>query len=269
MVKCSNCGLEIDDNFQNCPNCGNDLSKSDVEVKKEEISTCNSCGAPLKDSDSFCASCGSKVEIENSALRCKNCGSELPQNAVFCQVCGAKVEKIEQTSKRTCPNCGGEVDGNTTFCQECGANVFTGEKNKHKAPASNSSAGKIDFNVLVKPSIIALIVGIILSIIGLAIGFSWYSFVIAVILSAGFFAAAVGNQINAIVFGFIVGLILGLLETPLIEFLFGSLVAGIYQGFFGGHLLIIINFGIVSAYVSNAYFKESILKRTDNFKGKL
>ena len=92
MVKCSNCGLEIDDNFQNCPNCGNDLSKSDVEVKKEEISTCNSCGAPLKDSDSFCASCGSKVEIENSALRCKNCGSELPQNAVFCQVCGAKVE---------------------------------------------------------------------------------------------------------------------------------------------------------------------------------
>ena len=76
MVKCSNCGLEIDDNFQNCPNCGNDLSKSDVEVKKEEISTCNSCGAPLKDSDSFCASCGSKVEIENSALRCKNCGSE-------------------------------------------------------------------------------------------------------------------------------------------------------------------------------------------------
>ena len=83
MVKCSNCGLEIDDNFQNCPNCGNDLSKSDVEVKKEEISTCNSCGAPLKDSDSFCPSCGSKVEIENSALKCKNRGSELSQNAVF------------------------------------------------------------------------------------------------------------------------------------------------------------------------------------------
>ena len=146
---------------------------------------------------------------------------------------------------------------------------MAGKLTKHNAPTSHSSAGKIDFNVLVKPSIIALIVGIILSIIGLGIGFSWYSFVIAVILSAGFFAAAVGNQINAIVFGFIVGLILGLLETPLIEFLFGSFVAGLYQGFLGGHLLIIIIFGVVSAFISNAYFKESILQITDNFKGKL
>lgn len=269
MVKCSNCGLDIDDNFENCPNCGNDLSKSDVEVKNEEISTCSNCGAELKDSDSFCASCGSKVEIESQSLVCKNCGSELPQNALFCQVCGAKVENIEKTSKRTCPNCGSKVEGGTTFCQECGVNVFTGEKSKRATPASNSPAGKIDFNVLVKPSIISLIVAIILSIIGVGIGFSWFSFVIAVILSAGFFAAAVGNQINAIVFGFIVGLLLGLLETPVIEFLFGSIVAGFYQGFFGGHLLVITVLGVVSAYISNAFFKESILNMTDNFKGKL
>ena len=175
------------------------MSKSDVEVKNEEISTCSNCGAELKDSDSFCASCGSKVEIESQSLVCKNCGSELPQNALFCQVCGAKVENIEKTSKRTCPNCGSKVEGGTTFCQECGVNVFTGEKSKRATPASNSPAGKIDFNVLVKPSIISLIVAIILSIIGVGIGFSWFSFVIAVILSAGFFAAAVGNQINAIV----------------------------------------------------------------------
>ena len=128
--------------------------------------------------------------------------------------------------------------------------------------------------ILIKPDFVViyigtLVVALILSFIGLLIGFSWFSFVIAIILSAGFFGAAMDNEANAIVFGLIVGLILGLLETPLVEFTYGAFVAGFYEGFFGGHLLLIVILGVIMAYVSNMYLKESIRGATDNFKGML
>ncbi len=268
MVKCSNCGLVTDDNFDYCPNCGNDLSKSDAEVKKEEISTYNSEDTQLNDSD-LSPTNESQVEKENTVLKCKNCGSEVNQNALFCQVCGAKVEKIVKPLKRTCPNCGEEIDDSTTFCPECGANVFTGVKSQHKSPVSNSFQGQIDFNTMIKPSIVALILAIILSIIGLLIGLSWYAFIIAIILSTGLFGAAFDNPFNAIVFGLIDGLVLGLFERHLVEITFGPLVSRVYEGFFGGNLIIIMIFGIIAAYISNVYFKENILQMTDNFKGKL
>ena len=271
MVKCSNCGLEVSDELENCPNCGNNLVKSEKikEVEDNRI-VCSNCGAELNENNSFCPSCGTEVKIkEDDSLKCENCGADVPADTLFCPTCGHKVKHIQKVNKKNCPNCGAEIDDNVTFCEECGVNVFTGERNKQELVTAGSFAEKINLNMIIKPSIVALVVSLVLSVIGLLIGFSWFSFVIAIILSAGFFGAAIDNEANAIVFGLIVGLILGLLETPLVEFTYGALVAGFYEGFFGGHLVLIVILGVVMAYVSNIYLKENILGLTDNFKGML
>ena len=235
MVKCSNCGLDVAEDMENCPNCGNNLNKSAVQNVVDQTNKCN------------------------------NCGSDLPENTLFCSVCGTKVDNVKKdvVESKICPNCGVKIEEGITFCQECGANIFTGERNKYKSAQSQSFSDKINLNLLIKPSIVALVV----ALIGLAIGLSWLSFIIAIILSAGFFGASVDNDANAIIFGLIVGLILGLLENPLVEFMYGVFVAGFYDGFFGGHLVIIVILGIVMAYVSNVYLKETIVNMTDNFKG--
>lgn len=240
MVKCSNCGLDVADDLENCPNCGNNLS---VNFQSD-------------------------AEDNDGVKSCKNCGSELSENTLFCSVCGAKVDIPKKEIIKICPNCGVEIDNETTFCPECGSNIFTGETVKNIS--GNQSFGeKLNLNLIIKPSIVALIVSIILSLIGLLIGFSWFSFVIAIILSVGVFAAAIDNDANAIIFGLIVGLLLGILENPLVEFLYGAFVAGFYDGFFGGHLVLLVILGVVMAYISNVYLKEDILKITDNFKGML
>lgn len=272
MVKCNNCGLDVEDDLENCPNCGNNLlikSETVNENVSSNILKCNKCGAELKEGNSFCSSCGSKVE-EKRLLKCENCGSELSENTLFCSVCGTKVDNIEKKTKiNKCPNCGAVIEEGTTFCEECGINIFTGMKNKQEFVSQKSFADKINLNILTKPTAIALLVGVVLSVIGLLIGFSWFSFIIAIILSVGFFGAAIDNEANAVVFGLIVGLVLGLLENPLVEFTYGAFVAGVYEGFFGGHLILIVILGIIMAYISNIYLKETILGLTDNFKGML
>lgn len=271
MVKCSSCGLDVPDELENCPNCGNNLVKSEVVSDKgHDDLKCSNCGADLNEGNTFCPSCGKPVEIqEDNTLKCEKCGSELPENTLFCSVCGNKVKQVKKVNKKICPNCGTELDETATFCDECGTNVITGVKQKQELISQKSFAEKINLNVLIKPSIIALVVALILSFIGLLIGFSWLSFIIAIILSVGFFGAAIDNEANAIIFGLIVGLILGILENPLVEFTYGALIAGLYDGFLGGHLILIVILGVVMAYVSNIYLKETILSLTDNFKGML
>ena len=246
MVKCSNCGVNVPDDFEMCPNCGNSLIKTEQEDE------------PKTD------------DIKGDVLKCENCGSELPENTLFCSVCGTKVNIVKKQITRTCPNCGGIVEEDTTFCPECGSNVFTGEKfNQEPTTTNKSFAEKIDLNKILKPTVVALIASIILSLIGLLIGFSWLSFVIAIILSVGFFAGAIDNEANAVIFGLIVGLILGFLENPLVEFMYGAFVAGVYEGFLGGHLILLVILGVIVAYISNIYLKEKIVNLTNNFRGML
>jgi uncharacterized membrane protein YvbJ len=246
MVKCSNCGVDVPDDSEICPNCGNSLvkNKQNNEQKTEDI--------------------------KDDVLKCENCGSELSENTLFCSVCGTKVNIVKKQITKACPNCGVPVEEDTTFCPECGANIFTGEKSNLELNSANKSfSDKIDLNTIIKPTVVALVASIILSLIGLLIGLSWLSFVIAIILSVGFFAAAIDNEANAIIFGLIVGLILGFLENPLVESMYGALVAGFYEGFLGSHLIILVIVGVVVAYISNIYLKESILNITKNFRGML
>ena len=268
MVKCSKCGVEIADSFDMCPNCGNDLTKN--ESKEMNDNVCVECGSEIKEGLKFCTTCGAKIKQKVKKTVCKNCGAEFDEEMDFCSQCGADLSQKQESANHKCPNCGVSIDEDTAFCQECGFKIRETGNNPPKVTQNNvgqSFLDKVNIHVIIKPAILSLVIAIILSLIGLLIGFSWFSFVIAIILSVGFFAAVIDNEANAIVFGLIVGLILGILETPLVEFMYGALVAGIYEGFFGGHLILLIVLGIIIAYVSNVYLKDNIQPIADNFKG--
>ena len=258
MVKCSRCGVEIDDSFDICPNCGNNLAESQISSESNDNTICPSCGESLKPNADFCSKCGTKVVDDSN--RCESCGSEVPDGVLFCPTCGTKVTQHQKTPQvKICRNCGFQLDEDTTFCPECGTNIQTGEM--ANIPTNNSNQGfidKININAIIKPTIVALVISIILSIIGVLIGFSWVSFIIAVILSVGFFSGLIDNEANAIVSGLFVGLILGFLENPIIEFCFGRFVARVYEWFFGSQIIFLVLIGILTAYISNVYLKSKI-----------
>ncbi|WP_405276769.1 zinc-ribbon domain-containing protein [Methanobrevibacter sp.] len=258
MVKCSRCGVEIADSFDICPNCGNNLAESQTPAESSEDLKCPSCGESLKPNADFCSKCGTKVA--NDSNRCENCGSEVPDAVLFCPTCGAKVKQPQKTQQvNICRNCGFKLESDSTFCPECGTNIQTGEM--ATIPTKNSNQGfidKININSIIKPTIVALVVSIILSIIGVLIGFSWISFIIAVILSVGFFAGLIDNEANAVVSGLFVGLILGFLENPIIQFCFGKLVARVYEWFFGSQIIFLVIVAVIVAYVSNMFLKSKI-----------
>jgi len=270
MVKCSRCGVEVADSFDICPNCGNSLQKSQENSTNETKELkCSNCGASINDGADFCSECGTKIENDTSN-RCESCGSEVPEGVLFCPTCGTKVEHakpvVDSNHVHICRNCGFQIEEEVTFCPECGINIITGEKPEIQNSTPNQSfKDKIDLNKVIKPTIVALIVAVVLSIIGVLIGLSWISFIIAILISVGFFAGLVNNEANAVIFGFCVGLILGILENPIIEFVWGSFAAGVYEWIFGGQILLLITLGIIIAYVSNIYLKKNIQNIAGNF----
>lgn len=271
MVKCGNCGIDVPDGFESCPNCGNAYIESENQNSSNKINVirCSSCGAEIGSDNELCPSCGNKLEKEDKNLKCEKCGSVLLDKVLFCPTCGSKVSFPNKTAQiKTCLNCGNEVEEDVEFCPECGTNVNVGVKTKHESD-STSLEEKINLENIIKPSVIALIVSIILSIFGLLIGFSWFSFVMAIILAVGFFAAPIDNEVNASIFGFFVGLILGILENPIIGFMFGSFAAGFYEGYFGSHLIILLILSVVVAYVSNIYLKDNVEDIITKFKNML
>ncbi|WP_295721234.1 hypothetical protein [uncultured Methanobrevibacter sp.] len=98
----------------------------------------------------------------------------------------------------------------------------------------------------------------------MVIGFSWFSFVFAILITVGFFAGTIDGMFNAIMSGAITAVVLGSMENSLVEFLYGAFVAGVYKGYFGGHIVILIITGIIIGYLSNAYLKEPIRGIVDN-----
>ena len=258
MVKCSRCGVEIADSFDICPNCGSNLVESQTPAESSEDLKCPSCGELLQPDEDFCTACGTKVG--NDLNRCEKCGSEVQDGVLFCPTCGTKVKQPQITQPANiCPNCGFKLEEDSAFCPECGTKLQTGEN--HSIPTNNSNQGfidKINLNNIVKPTLVALILSIILSIIGVLIGFSWVAFVIAVILSVGFFAGLIDNEANAVVSGLLVGLILGFLENSIIQFCLGRFAARLYEWFFGSQIIFLVIVAVIVAYVSNMFLKSTI-----------
>ncbi len=86
-----------------CPNCGRDLSKTDV----------------------FCTGCGTRVVAPQPAgTVCSKCGASLAPGSAFCTTCGTKVEAaapvapVPQTF--VCTVCGAQLAAGSAFCTKCG-----------------------------------------------------------------------------------------------------------------------------------------------------
>lgn len=284
MVKCSNCGVEVSENFDLCPNCGsnlNDSSKDSTEVSTDDLK-CSNCGVTLAEDALFCPECGTEVESENNStkigsennsLKCNKCGFELPENVVFCPNCGEKADNVKKYN--VCPNCGAKLAVDSVFCDECGTNLKTGENqnssdssekntnNSSTSSTNNVPAGfieKINIIKIIAPTVLAIVFSVFLSMIGLLIGFSWISFFLALIISVGFFAASINNEANALISGLITGLVLGVLEIPLVKLVFGLFVGGFYNYIFGEHILPLIVVGGIIAFVSNLFLKNTFNK---------
>ena len=278
MVKCNNCGVQLSGNYDLCPNCGSNLSAQEENVVDVSSNvTCTKCGSFVPEGVNFCQECGTKVErIQQQSNVCKECGTQLPDNVLFCPTCG---QKAEQPPKRTCSKCGAKLDLDAMFCEECGASInsdnpvndsplnsSTNSNNSDNSGIDNRSfSEKINLGGIIVPTILSVVVALILSFIGLLLGFSWLSFIFAVIISVGFFAGTIDNDANAIIFGIIVGIILGIFEFPVVAFTFGYFVAGVYEGIFGSSLIILIILGPITGYISNTFFKKSIRSIVDNW----
>lgn len=269
MVKCNNCGLQLSGDYDMCPNCGSKLdNSSDTNVENTSINlTCEKCGSSVPEGVNFCPDCGNKIEIKPNVVLCEKCGSELPENILFCPNCGQKATQVRNASFKTCPNCGTKLDDDASFCDECGTNLETNKRtddadsnpNQQSNFVNNESKDKINFNSILIPSLLALIVAVILSLIGLFLRLSWFSFILAIIISVGFFAGIIDNELNALTSGLIVGLCLGSLENTLVKAVFGTFASNLYKGLFGSSIIVLIIVGAVVGYLSNMFLKDTIM----------
>ena len=96
MVKCRNCGVEVSDSFDLCPNCGSNLKVSSQNNNETHFGVliCSGCGNEVHGGVNFCPDCGEKMEQIEDINKCNKCGSKVPENVLFCPVCGEKAEKI-------------------------------------------------------------------------------------------------------------------------------------------------------------------------------
>ena len=98
VVPCSKCGADVARNSVFCPNCGNEMPKSENGI---ELEKCVSCGNFVAKGLRFCTYCGkpmatqavvAPVQMAEPAIGvCPGCGSPVPAENDFCTECGTKV----------------------------------------------------------------------------------------------------------------------------------------------------------------------------------
>lgn len=64
VIKCSNCGLTLSADVENCPKCGNavNVNKSNINaVENIKVHFCSKCGNKVNPNEAFCSNCGQKI----------------------------------------------------------------------------------------------------------------------------------------------------------------------------------------------------------------
>jgi len=126
MIKCTNCGIEIDEGFKFCSGCGTPVPQS----KK-----CIQCGAELALKMAFCHECGAPQNAANPAG-----GINIGAKSV---IAGDVVNttnitnNIEIKKTEVCTCCGKVINGSDYYtCSDCGKSVcadcYIPSKNKCK-----------------------------------------------------------------------------------------------------------------------------------------
>lgn len=196
MVKCDNCGITIPEGMESCPNCGKPATIKTGE--DQEFKSDKNQKAESDESQEF------KTEEEQNSSEqtltriCKNCGARIYSDNILCPLCGNRLdEEYEEEEELKCEKCGTKVNNqnSTGYSREYSTHINDNIKTREE---SNPSIGKkINLVSIIIPAVIALIMSIVLSIIGVWLELSWYAYIIAIILSVGFCAAPIDNEINA------------------------------------------------------------------------
>lgn len=101
---------------------------------------CSQCGAEVQSGVAFCSSCGApmpKVQPVNTdnLVRCEGCGVMVKKGVRFCTSCGKPMvqmmkpetkgesETESETQNKVCPNCGAKIEADVAFCTECGTKI--------------------------------------------------------------------------------------------------------------------------------------------------
>ncbi len=139
VIKCPNCGEEIDEKEEKCIKCGHDL-------KKEIITTTKRRGRPRKIHMIKCEDCG--IEYDEALTECPNCGcpklevtnknNENKTQYIFCAECGSKIAQ----NSTECPNCGYPIQDKVILPSIEGKED---KPKKVKAKKQNKYIGKIFF----------------------------------------------------------------------------------------------------------------------------
>lgn len=104
VVRCSQCGAEVQSGVAFCSSCGAPMPKVQP-VNTEDMVRCEGCGAMIKKGVRFCTSCGkpmvqvtvpeaTDVPVTESAVQdkvCPNCGAKIESDVAFCTECGTKL----------------------------------------------------------------------------------------------------------------------------------------------------------------------------------
>ena len=65
---------------------------------------CSNCGTEVAEGMEFCPDCGEKIGTAKKAVYCRNCGEEISENAVVCPKCGAATDKFHENTAQAQPN---------------------------------------------------------------------------------------------------------------------------------------------------------------------
>ena len=89
-------------------------------------------------------------------------------------------------------------------------------------------------------------------------GLTVFAFPLAVIISVIILSVFMENMNDAIVMGLIVGVLTGLLQSPIIFIFMGYLKGSWFDIYIGNQIFLLIIFGMAAAYFGNVYLKQRI-----------
>ena len=235
MVKCKNCGEEIEDkNF--CPKCG---------TKNESI-ICPSCNSELNEDDVFCPECGEKIKDEE----------EIKEETS---------KETEDTDKeaKICPHCNAKIyEEDAEYCLECGKPLNIDIQSFAGIKATINVKKLIIFSIIsiIFSAILSLLFCYIFGMVSPTSDLYPIGFFISLLVVISIFGSF-KDLINGGLLGIITGLVIGLLSNTIVELSAGFAFS--YQMFFGYAPIIFTIFGAIIGVLSTKYLRNSVSKYID------
>ncbi len=267
MVKCKNCGEEIEDkNF--CPKCG---------TKNESI-ICPSCNSELNEDDVFCPECGEKIKDEEeikeeTSKETEDTDKKDKKEETSKETKDTdKKDKKEETSEKTedtdkeakiCPHCNAKIyEEDAEYCLECGKPLNIDIQSFAGIKATINVKKLIIFSIIsiIFSAILSLLFCYIFGMVSPTSDLYPIGFFISLLVVISIFGSF-KDLINGGLLGIITGLVIGLLSNTIVELSAGFAFS--YQMFFGYAPIIFTIFGAIIGVLSTKYLRNSVSKYID------